>query len=49
MDFLTIVDGKITEEWAFVDMMGWMQQIGAIPATTPSFSSTATDTSTSRP
>ena len=31
-DFLTIVDGKIVEEWVVVDMMGWMQQIGAIPA-----------------
>lgn len=31
MDILTIVDGKITEEWATADMMGLMQQIGAIP------------------
>jgi steroid delta-isomerase-like uncharacterized protein len=32
MDFLTIVDGKIVEEWLNSDMMGLMQQIGAIPA-----------------
>ena len=31
MDILTITDGKITEEWATADMMGLMQQIGAIP------------------
>ena len=32
MAFFTILDGKVTEEWATVDMMGLMQQIGAIPA-----------------
>jgi steroid delta-isomerase-like uncharacterized protein len=32
MDILTIKHGKITEEWATADMMGLMQQIGAIPA-----------------
>jgi steroid delta-isomerase-like uncharacterized protein len=31
MDMLTISEGKITEEWATADMMGLMQQIGAIP------------------
>jgi steroid delta-isomerase-like uncharacterized protein len=31
MDILTIIDGKITEEWTTADMMGLMQQIGAIP------------------
>jgi len=31
MDFLTIIDGKITEEWVTADMMGLMQQIGPIP------------------
>jgi steroid delta-isomerase-like uncharacterized protein len=31
MDFLTIIDGKIAEEWLNSDMMGLMQQIGAIP------------------
>jgi steroid delta-isomerase-like uncharacterized protein len=32
MDFLTIIDDKIAEEWLNSDMMGLMQQIGAIPA-----------------
>jgi steroid delta-isomerase-like uncharacterized protein len=32
MDFLTIIDGKVSEEWITVDMMGLMQQIGAVPA-----------------
>jgi steroid delta-isomerase-like uncharacterized protein len=40
MDFLTIIDGKITEEWVIVDIGGLMQQIGAIPATSPADSST---------
>ena len=31
MNFLTIIDGKIIEEWSNSDMMGLMQQIGAIP------------------
>src|ERR687895_2309284 len=31
MDILTIIDGKVTEEWSTADMMGLMQQIGAIP------------------
>ena len=31
-DFLTIVDGKIVEEWLNSDMMGLMRQIGAVPA-----------------
>ena len=43
-DFLTLRDGKIVEQQASVDMMGLMQQIGAIP-TPPS---PATGTSTSR-
>jgi steroid delta-isomerase-like uncharacterized protein len=42
MDILTIIDGKITEEWATADMMGLMQQIGAIP--TRSASSNSSDT-----
>jgi steroid delta-isomerase-like uncharacterized protein len=32
MDFLTIIDGKVTEEWSTTDIMGLMQQLGAIPA-----------------
>jgi hypothetical protein len=31
MAFLTIIDGKIVKQLATVDMMGLMQQIGAIP------------------
>jgi steroid delta-isomerase-like uncharacterized protein len=32
IDFITMIDGKIAEDWLSVDMMGLMQQIGAIPA-----------------
>jgi steroid delta-isomerase-like uncharacterized protein len=32
MDFITLMNGKIVEDWLSVDMMGLMQQIGAIPA-----------------
>jgi steroid delta-isomerase-like uncharacterized protein len=42
MDMLTISDGKITEEWATADMMGLMQQIGAIPPRSASNSSSIT-------
>jgi predicted ester cyclase len=28
MDFLTIIDGKVTEEWLTADIMGLMQQLG---------------------
>jgi steroid delta-isomerase-like uncharacterized protein len=41
MAFLTLRDGKITEEWATADMMGLMQQIGAIPTTSSATGSTA--------
>lgn len=41
MDFLTIIDGKITEERVTADMMGLMQQIGAIP-TAPSSANSST-------
>ena len=44
MDFFTIIDGKFVEHWVNADMMGLMQQIGAIPTG----SSPATDTSTAR-
>lgn len=30
MDFITLLDGKIAEEWEVADTMGLMQQIGAI-------------------
>jgi steroid delta-isomerase-like uncharacterized protein len=35
VNFLSIIDGKIIEEWSNSDMMGLMQQIGAIPALSP--------------
>jgi steroid delta-isomerase-like uncharacterized protein len=45
MQFSIIINGKIIEIWANVDMMGLMQQIGAIPATSPS---SPADSSTAR-
>jgi steroid delta-isomerase-like uncharacterized protein len=42
MDILTIIDGKVTEERATADMMGLMQQIGAIPARSVSSSNSNT-------
>ncbi|HEX2231207.1 MAG TPA: ester cyclase [Nitrososphaeraceae archaeon] len=41
MDFLTIIDGKVTEEWATADITGLMQQIGAMPASSPANSNAA--------
>ncbi len=32
MDFITLINGKVAEEWEIADTMGLMQQIGAIPA-----------------
>jgi steroid delta-isomerase-like uncharacterized protein len=43
MDILTIIDGKITEEWATADMMGLMQQIGAIPTRSAGSNNNSTD------
>jgi steroid delta-isomerase-like uncharacterized protein len=43
MDILTIIDGKIIEEWATADMMGLMQQIGAIPVRSTSGSSSGSN------
>ena len=40
MAFLTIIDGKVSKEWSTADIMGLMQQIGAIPAP-PTGSNTA--------
>jgi predicted ester cyclase len=34
MDFITLMDGKITEVWVNEDMMGSMQQIRALPTDT---------------
>jgi steroid delta-isomerase-like uncharacterized protein len=41
IDFISMIDGKIAEDWLSVDMMGLMQQIGAIPAPPTSSSSAA--------
>jgi hypothetical protein len=44
MNFLTVIDGKITEERVIADTIGLMQQIGAIPVDVrASTSSTALD------
>jgi steroid delta-isomerase-like uncharacterized protein len=40
MDFITLMDNKISEDWLSVDMMGLMQQIGVIPADTHATAST---------
>jgi steroid delta-isomerase-like uncharacterized protein len=32
MDFITLMNGKIVEDWLNADILGLMQQIGAIPA-----------------
>jgi steroid delta-isomerase-like uncharacterized protein len=41
MNFFTIINGKVAEEWVIVDTMGLMQQIGAISAPHGSSSSAA--------
>jgi steroid delta-isomerase-like uncharacterized protein len=41
MDFITLTDGKIVEDWLNADILGVMQQIGAIPADARASSSTA--------
>jgi predicted ester cyclase len=37
--FMTIIDGKITEGWISSDTMRLMQQIGGLPPSSPSSSS----------
>lgn len=32
MDFMTVIDGKVVDEWEIADTMALMQQIGAIHA-----------------
>ncbi len=32
IDIVRMVDGKIVEHWSSFDMLGMMQQLGAIPA-----------------
>jgi steroid delta-isomerase-like uncharacterized protein len=44
MDFITLMDGKIVEDWLSVDMMGLMQQIGAIPTSTSRAAGTTSTT-----
>jgi steroid delta-isomerase-like uncharacterized protein len=46
MDFITLIDGKVAEEWEIADTMGLMQQIGAIP--TPPSSAASDGSSTAR-
>jgi predicted ester cyclase len=41
MDFITLMNGKIVEDWLNADILGVMQQIGAIPADARASSSTA--------
>lgn len=41
MDFITLMDGKVAEEWEIADTMGLMQQIGAIPSASPSGTTTS--------
>jgi hypothetical protein len=31
MRLLRIVNGQMKDSWAVIDMLGWMQQLGAIP------------------
>jgi steroid delta-isomerase-like uncharacterized protein len=42
MALLTIVDGRITEGWITSDMMSFMQQIGAISATSRAIGNSST-------
>jgi steroid delta-isomerase-like uncharacterized protein len=35
MDFITLIDGKVAEEWEIADTMGLMQQIGVTPSSAP--------------
>jgi steroid delta-isomerase-like uncharacterized protein len=45
MDFITLIDGKVAEEWEIADTMGLMQQIGAIPSAPPSVTSGSSNSS----
>jgi steroid delta-isomerase-like uncharacterized protein len=47
MDFITLIDGKVSEEWLNADIMGLMQQIGAIPKTSRATSSSSSSTTQS--
>jgi predicted ester cyclase len=41
-DFVTIIDGRLVEHWVDTDLLGLMQQIGAIPSASSSSSSSST-------
>ncbi len=45
MDFITLTDGKVAEEWEIADTMGLMQQIGATPPGPSSSGTTSSGTS----
>jgi steroid delta-isomerase-like uncharacterized protein len=47
VDFITLRDNKIVEDWVSVDMMGLMQQIGAISADAHASSASSADTARS--
>jgi len=32
MRLVRFTNGQMTDSWAVIDMMGWMQQLGGIPA-----------------
>ena len=42
MGFITIIDGKITEGWISADTMGLLQQLGALPPSSPANISSST-------
>jgi steroid delta-isomerase-like uncharacterized protein len=42
MGFVTIIDGKITEGWISADTMGLLQQLGALPPSSPANISSST-------
>lgn len=35
VDVFRVIDGKITDEWSYPDLLGLMQQLGAIPSGPP--------------
>jgi steroid delta-isomerase-like uncharacterized protein len=47
-DFITLMDGKITEEWVNADTMALMQQIGAIPPSASPSAASGSNSSTTR-
>jgi steroid delta-isomerase-like uncharacterized protein len=45
MGFITIIDGKITEGWISADTMGLLQQLRALPPSSPANTSSSTASS----